>query len=264
VSAKVPRWSLLEVAAQRALLAHLAASPLARTAEPGAPVRWVVTGVASNTHNGVFGCRLADLDADRAIAATLRQTAGHPAIWHVGDGDSPADLQARLVRAGCRPERTGVVMGRLIDRAAAGPPDGRIAEITTGADLAGWRQVAGGVWRDWTGERLDRQAAVYASLRLGPSSPWRHWLARTDTGEPIGMASGLFTAETVMVDQVGVLESHRGAGIGAALVTTVVAAAAGLGMRYAVLAPTPESRPLYQRLGFTLQPVVPDRQFYLP
>lgn len=32
MDADVPRWSLLEVAAQRALLAHLAGSPLAQTA----------------------------------------------------------------------------------------------------------------------------------------------------------------------------------------------------------------------------------------
>jgi GNAT superfamily N-acetyltransferase len=78
------------------------------------------------------------------------------------------------------------------------------------------------------------------------------------------MASGLFTGETVLIEHVGVLENHRGARIGTALVTTVLATAGGLGIQYAVLGPTPESRPLYERLGFTLQPVVPDRQFYLP
>jgi GNAT superfamily N-acetyltransferase len=240
VDASVPRWSLLEVAAQRALLVQFARSPRARSAPLGAPVRWVITGVDSNTHNGVAATRLAEPDADAAIADTLRRLAGRPAIWHVADNDTPTDLPARLVRAGCRPERNGVVMGRPTHAAIAVPPPRgvRIAEITDAADLAAWQRVAGGVWHDATGEELERQAMLYASLPLGPGTAWRHWLAWTDRARPVGMASGLFADKTVLIEHVGVLQNHRGTGIGAALVTTAVTAAGDVGAGYVVLGPT--------------------------
>ena len=258
-------WSLLEVDLQRAFLRYLATSPLAQVAPPAAGVEWVVTGVVSNTHNGVAGTRLTGADADSQIEATLRRLAGHPAMWHLTGVDTPADLGARLIRAGCRPERTGVVMGRPCAGAVAlaAPAGVQIRELTTAGQVAAWGQVAAGVWAEETEADLRRQSDLYASLPVGPDAPWRHWLAWVD-GQPIGMASGMFTADAVMVEHVGVLDTYRRAGVGAALVTTVVGDAAARQAPYAVLAPTPESRPLYERLGFTLQPVLPDRQFYLP
>jgi predicted GNAT family acetyltransferase len=77
-----------------------------------------------------------------------------------------------------------------------------------------------------TGPELRAEADLYASLPLGPAAPWRHWLATTggpnSDRQPIGMVSGLFTDETVMIEHVGVIPARRGAGIGATLVTTVV------------------------------------------
>jgi GNAT superfamily N-acetyltransferase len=124
------------------------------------------------------------------------------------------------------------------------------------------------VWQDVTPESLRIQADLYASLPLGPEEPWQHWLAFTGPqphkGEPVGMASGLFTEQAVLVEHLGVIPAYRGGGIGAALVCRVVAAARQRGVRYAVLGPTRESRTLYERLGFTVQQCLPDRQFYLP
>jgi GNAT superfamily N-acetyltransferase len=260
-----PAWSLLEVDLQRAFLRHLATSPLARVAPAAAAVQWVVTGVVSNTHNGVAATRLSGADVDSQIEATLRRLSGHPAMWHLSGEDAPADLGARLIRAGCRPERTGVVMGRPCAGAVALPPPAgvQIRELTNAGQVEAWGQVAAGVWADEAEADLRRQSDLYASLPVGPGAPWRHWLAWTE-GHPIGMASGMFTADAAMVEHVGVLDAYRGAGVGAALVTTIVGEAAARLIPYAVLAPTPESRSLYVRLGFTLQPVVPDRQFYLP
>jgi GNAT superfamily N-acetyltransferase len=107
---------------------------------------------------------------------------------------------------------------------------------------------------------------LYASLPLGPTAPWRHWLAWTPTDagrrEAIGMVSAFRNGSTVLIEHVGVVPQRRGGGIGAALVSH--AAHAEAGASFVVLGPTPESRPLYERLGFTLEPCVPDRQFYLP
>jgi GNAT superfamily N-acetyltransferase len=260
-----PPWARLEVAAQKALLRHLARSPLAVAAPPGAPVVWVRTGVASNIHNGVAATRLTPTNADPAITDTLAHLAGQPAIWHLDTTDTPTDLPARLAAAGCRPERTAVVMGATCTRVPPPrPPTGvDLTEITAPSGVRAWRAVAGTVWTESAAPDLDTEAALYASLPLGPTHPWRHWLA-TDHGRPIGMISGLFTDTTVMIEHVGVAPAARGHGVGAALVTTVVADAAARGIPHAVLGPTHESRPLYQRLGFTVQTCIPDTQLYLP
>jgi GNAT superfamily N-acetyltransferase len=270
LAASEPSWSLLDIAAQQALLRHFANSPLASAAPANADVRWVVTGVASNIHNGVAAARLTAATADEAITATLRRLSGHSAIWHLGAEDTPADLPQRLIRAGCRPERTAVVMGARCDAVARPQPPSvvRIEEITAAAQIGRWAQVAALVWPETTGPELHAEADLYASLSLGPHAPWRHWLATIGgpdgARQPVGMVSSLFTDEAVMIEHVGVIPARRAAGIGVALITTVVTDAAGRGAPYAVLGPTRQSRPLYQRLGFSLQYCVPDRQFYLP
>jgi N-acetylglutamate synthase-like GNAT family acetyltransferase len=77
------------------------------------------------------------------------------------------------------------------------------------------------------------------------------------------MVSGLFTDQAVMIEHLGVVPGMLGVGIGAVLVTTVVADAACRDVLYAVLGPTRESQLLYQRFGFTRQRCIPDRQFHL-
>lgn len=262
-------WAPLEVACQRALLTHFACSPLAVSAPADSPVRWVHTGVASNIHNGVAAARLTGDTADQAITDTLRSLAGHPSIWHLDDTDTPVDLPDRLIRAGCRPERTAIVMGAPL--AALPPPrlpaGVHITEITTADQIPSWRHVAAAIWHESTEVELGVEADLYASLPLAPTAPWRHWLAHTDTDtdpQPVGMVSGLFTQQTVMIEHLGVVPDRRGAGIGAALVSTVTRDAAANSREFAVLGPTPETTPFYARLGFTLQHGAPNRQFYLP
>lgn len=243
-------WALLEIAYQCALLHHFARSRLVDAAPVDAQVRWVRSGVASNIHNGVIGTRLS---GDDAIAATLRTLAGCPAIWHIDADDVPADLAERLIRAGCHPKRTAVVMGVPTPKVpAARPPTGvRITEVTDADEIGLWRRVAARVWTDSTDADLNVEADLYTSLPLGPDAPWRHWHALgvgSGVG-PVGMISGLFTRATVMIEHIGVDPDRRGAGIGAALVSTVVTDAASRHIPYAVLGPTRESRPLYERLG---------------
>jgi GNAT superfamily N-acetyltransferase len=265
-----PPWSALEVAAARMLLRHFAGSPLATAAPADADVAWLITGVASNIHNGVAAAQLTEDSADVAIIATVQRLTGHPAIWHLGPEDTPADLAQRLIRAGCAAERTGVVMGARCHTVPRRPPptDIRIEEITAADQIRSWTQVAALVWPEVTGPQLHAEADLYAGLPLGPHAPWRHWLATSGGArhapQPVGMVSAQFTDQAVMIEHLGVVPASRGAGIGAALVTTVVADAASRGVPYAVLGPTSQSQPLYQRLGFTQQRCIPDRQFYLP
>jgi GNAT superfamily N-acetyltransferase len=269
-----PAWSDLEIEAQRRLLRHFGGSPLAECSAPGSPVEWVRTGVFSNTHNGVLTTRLSTGDADAAIAAVVDGFGVRrlPAIWYVSAGDRPTDLPERLTRAGCRSERTGVVMGAPTGGIAeAAPPPGiAIRELIAPGQVEDWGRVASAVWSESpiVGDPDDgdgrQHARLYASLPLGPASPWRHWLAFDQRQQPVGMVSGVFTAQAVLIEHLGVVPARRGRGLGAALATVPVRVARTAGLRWAVLGPTPDSAPLYRRLGFTTQPCRPDRQFYLP
>jgi hypothetical protein len=65
-----PPWALLEIGAQQTLLRHFARSPLASAAPPDADAVWVVTGVASNIHNGVVATRL-NAERNRLVRSVL-------------------------------------------------------------------------------------------------------------------------------------------------------------------------------------------------
>jgi GNAT superfamily N-acetyltransferase len=110
----------------------------------------------------------------------------------------------------------------------------------------------------------DQSAAlrVLGSLGLGADAALRHYLAYTD-GTVAGMATAFFTEHTVLLQHVVVLPERRRRGIGRALALARLRDARVHGCGTAVLGPTPESRRLYEPLGFT---VTPSRSgvYYLP
>jgi ribosomal protein S18 acetylase RimI-like enzyme len=229
--------------AQAEWLRRLAASPRAqvRGLGDGFAVR---TGVHSNTDNGVVCDEADDAAIDEVIAWI-----GAPAQWLVGAGSA---LGSRLVAAGCRPERSGVVMGAAVADlpAAARPPDG--VEIVD-ADLARWLTVAAatGLVED-AARAADLLDAVPGVTRL---------LALRD-GEPVGIAGAIAVGDTLYLQYLAVLEAERGRGIGRSLTAARLRAAPGC--RRAVLDPTPDSIPFHRRLGFELRPALRDRVYHLP
>ena len=88
-------------------------------------------GVDSNSENGVV-CSVLDGDP----ADILAWMGDAPAQWLVGAG---SDLHDRLVAAGCRPERTAVLMGARLADLELGAPEGEPA------DAAEYRAVAAAV-----------------------------------------------------------------------------------------------------------------------
>src|SRR6185312_9857568 len=152
--------------AQAAYLRLLATSPLAEHRPCGDGVA-VVTGLESNSDNGVVASRLDD-DADATIAETLRWLRDAPSQWLLADPVAPANLRERLVAAGARPERTGVVMGALLDRLAVDdePPAGlEVAPVRDVAGLRAWARVVEAA------EPRTRAVEVLASLGLGADAP---------------------------------------------------------------------------------------------
>jgi GNAT superfamily N-acetyltransferase len=255
-----PPYGELAWAAEQAYLRLLATSPLPESRPCGDGLA-VVTGVESNTENGVACSRLTG-DPEAAIADVLGWLSerGAWAQWLLADPVEPADLRKRLVAAGASAERTGVVMGAPLDRVALDdppPPGLEIAAVRDAATLRAWAEVVG------PAEPRARAVAILASLDLGADAPLQHRLARRD-GAVVGAASFLMHGETVLGRELAVLAPERLAGIGRALVQACAREALAAGARIGLVAPTPDTIAFCRLLGFALRPWPRDRSFYLP
>jgi len=262
-----PAYAELAWAAEAAYLRLLASSPLAESRPCGDGVA-VITGIHDNTENGVVCDRL-DGDVDTAIAETLAWFVARdaPAQWLIADRLQPSDLCARLVAAGADAERSAVVMGAPIEAIARDEPAPagiEIARVRDEAALAEWMTVAGAFVLDAAQEeKLERRAAIIASLGLGAETPLRLHVARR-AGRVVGVASSFVHGETVLGQHLGVLPVEQRAGVGRALVHVAAREARDAGARVVVLGPTPETIAFYRLLGFGPRAALRDRSLYLP
>ncbi len=188
----------------------------------------VRTGVDSNSENGVV-CSVLDGD----VAEVVAWIGDAPAQWLIA---ADSDLHDRLVAAGCRPERTAVLMGAPLTALELGDPEGEPPEPA-------------------------EYQAVAAAVDFGEGSvgAQRRFVARRD-GRPVGIVGTFTHGDTVVVLDLAVLEEHRRQGIGRALLARALSGAP----EHVVLGPTPDSIPFYRRLGFELRPALKDRCYYLP
>jgi len=260
VAADEPPYAELEWAAEAAYLRLLATSPLTDTRAVAGDGIAVITGVRSNTENGV----VADAAPDD-LAALLAWFAEReaPARWLVGPTPEPPDLGGRLVDAGAIAETSAVLMGAELAALHRGvvSPEIRIVAVEDAAGFEAWSHAAQACRFIDPGAQRARWAAVLASLP--PDGPLRHRLALRD-GAVAGFASYLVHGETALGLHVGVLPAQRRAGVGAALLVHVADEARRAGARVAVLGPTPETIPIYRGLGFVLRPALTHRSYYLP
>jgi ankyrin repeat protein/GNAT superfamily N-acetyltransferase len=218
-----PHYAELEHAAHAAYLEALPGERI--EVGDGFAVR---TGVGSNSENGVV-CSVFDGEPADVVA----WLDGAPAQWLIS---ADSDLGELLVGAGCRPERTAVLMGAQLVDLELGAPEGEPASAEE------YRAVA--------------EAVDFGEGSVGAQ---QRFVARRD-GRPVAMASTFVHGATAVVLELAVLEEHRRQGIGRAL----LARALQLDVTHVVLGPTPDSIPFYRRLGFELRPALKDRVYYLP
>jgi GNAT superfamily N-acetyltransferase len=215
-----------------------------------------VTGLVDNTRNGVVCSRLDARDADERIAdalAWLRER-GAPGQWLVARDTEPPDLRERLLRAGCRPERSAVHMtARLADVDLSPRPAPEGLEIAPTCDPAA---LAGGL------DDAD-VARLPASLGLGASTPVRHYAARLG-GRTVGVAAVLVHGATLAGLELHVARGDRRRGIGRALVLHALREGREADCSVATLPPTPATVPFFEALGFVLERYPPDRALYTP
>jgi GNAT superfamily N-acetyltransferase len=198
-----------------------------------------------------LGVRGAVLDRLIARQRDLFARRGEAVEWKTRGHDEPADLAARLRRAGFVPEeRETVLVGRAAALAAESqPPRGVvIRQVTTGGDLRRIAAMQGAVWgqdMSWLADDLLGRLA-------------------TASGDLIVLAAeadGLIVSAAWLVLQPGIdfaglwggstLAPWRGRGIYRALVARRARLAAARGVTYLQVDASDDSEPILRRLGFS-------------
>ncbi len=204
-------------------------------------------------HNKILRARI-DGDVEARIAAVLEDHAARGAhlTWIVDADSAPADLSARLERAGIpvhgdmhamtldtRHRRLPALPGVTLRRAVAGDED-LVASVGRG----GWE-------RDEIFEQRQRAWAERA-LR-GRAGDAHVWIAYLD-GEPVGQSLLRVLPGIGYLQGACVVPAARGRGIYAALVEARLIALAERGIDTAVVWADPRtSKPALVRLGFVEQ-----------
>lgn len=211
-------------------------------------------GTGPQAWNAVVWSDLDETTADEAIAAEVRRFAeiGHPFEWKLYGYDQPADLPARLAAAGFEPdEQESLLVAPITDlKLDVTLPDGvRIDRVTDPAGvelMATVSEQAFGESADWLRHRLLDQLATdptnaYLFVAMAGDEPVSS--ARMDVNPGTAFA-GLWGGGTV--------SSWRGRGIYRALVAVRARIAADLGYEFLQVDASPQSRPILERLGFTV------------
>lgn len=246
------RWPWLEAVNMIEMLAYLGTSPLAER-QVTDEIEWVITGVEDNTFNGVVRAQLSEASVDGVIDEVARRFQERKVwhLWFLNEDSRPANLTQRLEAHGWKPLREGVGMAMDLSAIAEPFPPPPGLEIERAVDEAG--VALWGTFHRYLehNQRDEPRERLYISLGLAGEQPLRHYIARLD-GEPAGALSLFLGQEAAGIYNVEVAEHLRRRGVGTAMTRAVLKEARTLGARVGVVAPTRESRSMYERLGFVL------------
>lgn len=244
----------------RALEANLAAFVLQHSGSPGVlahngdKLAWVVTGIAEPFYNAVVRTRLAEAEADAAIARVLAlfRRRRVPALWWVLPSSEPWDLGARLDAQGMMYRGEGPGMAAEL---AALPDDApklpgftveRVHDVVSLMEWMRTNEAAYGA----TAERVDlTYVQLESTLGFGPERPYQRYLGRLN-GLPVATSALFLGAGVAGLYGVGSLPEGRGRGVGTALSLAALREARTLGYHVAVLESSPLGYSMYRRLGF--------------
>lgn len=244
----------------RALEANLAAFVLQHAGSPGVLVRnddtlaWVLTGIAEPFYNAVVRTRLAEEEADAAIARVLRlfRRRRVPMLWWALPSSEPWDLGARLDAQGMiyRGEGPGMAAElAMLPADTAMPPGFTIECVRDVVSLMEWVRTNEAAY----GATIERVDLTYVQLEsilgFGPERPYRRYLGRLN-GLPVATSALFLGAGVAGLYGVATLPDARGRGIGAALSLAALREARDRGYRMAVLESSPLGYSMYRRLGF--------------
>jgi GNAT superfamily N-acetyltransferase len=246
------RWPLLEADNMIEMLSYLGTSPLAER-QVTDEIEWIITGVWDNTFNGVVRAHLSQSRADQVIDELGKrfQERDIPHLWFLKRDSRPGNLEQLLQEHGWVRLLQGV--GMAIDLSAIvtpspPPPDFTIERVVDEAGVRLW----GSFHRYLEDEQPDEpRERLYLSLGLDGDQPLRHYIARLG-GEAVGGLSLFLGREAAGLYNLEIAPEKQRKGVGTALTRAVLEEARRLGSQVGVVAPTRESRVMYERLGFVL------------
>jgi GNAT superfamily N-acetyltransferase len=246
------RWPLLETINMIEMLSYLGTSELSERHVTD-EMEWVITGVWDNTFNGVVRAQLSEAHVNQVIdeVASHFRERNVPHLWFLLEDSRPANLEQLLLAHGWVRLREGV--GMAIDLSAIAEPfpqpsDLTIEQVVDEEGVRLWGTSHRYLEHD---QRDEPREGLYLSLGLNGDQPLRHSIARLG-GEPVGALSLFLGQEAAGIYNVEVAPERQRRGVGTAMTRAVLEQASRLGSRVGVLAPTPESRSMYKRLGFVL------------
>jgi len=245
----ITRWSELAAENEAEMVAYLGTASGA-TSQRATDLTWVVTGVDHETYNGVLWTRLSPAAADIQVPFLVEQFRFQalPAIWRIDAATEPTDLGTRLEALGCPPVPEGLCMGAHLPglaREMSRFPGLTVDRVTTPDELDAWLDI----WTTTSGDARFPRGHLYASLGFAARHPLHHYLARID-GEPAGVAEMFLGQRAAGLYSLAVAPQFRGRGIGTALVLTPLLVARTHGYDTGVVRPPPESRIMFEHLGF--------------
>lgn len=245
-------WPLLEAVNWIEMLSYLGTSELAERHVTD-EIEWVITGVWDNTFNGVVRAHLSKEHTDQIIdeVASRFRERNVPHLWFLNEDSRPPNLEQLLSAHGWERLREGV--GMAIDLSVLASPfpppsDLTIERVVDEEGIELWSSFHRYLEDDQQDEPRER---LYISLGLTGDQPLRHYLARLD-GEPVGGLSLFLGREAAGIYNVEVAPAKQRRGVGTAMTRAVLEEASKLGYHVGVVGPTPESRSMYESLGFVL------------
>lgn len=213
------------------------------------------SGLDDDTFNIVAAARFTPDAATARIQQISRELAatGRRFCWWVGAASTPADLAARLARAG-RPA-TAHEAAMWVPLAAVPwqdrPAGLDIRPVTTADQLADYATVLAASWNPpaLTVRRYYARTASQALARGCPAS----YLVGYHQGQPVCAAEMFRQAGVAGIYNVCTLATHRQRGYGTAVVLAALRTAHQQGLASAVLQAAELAEPLYRRIGFDVR-----------
>lgn len=234
-------------------LDYLGTSPLA-TQQADDTVRWAITGVEDNTHNGVTHTQLNPEQADVTISAMLRRFADRKIWfqWYITPECQPHDLEAQLLSKGCLRLDGGNIMYADLDhlvevQKSISPVT--IQRVIDEDQMRQWHRI----FQYDSGEDDQQRLALYISLL---HSKRLRWYVALLEDQPVAVSMLFLGQRAAGLLNVATLRSFQRRGFGTAVTLHALREARAEGYQVAVLAPSPDGYHLYTRLGFELHPSV--------
>jgi GNAT superfamily N-acetyltransferase len=203
--------------------------------------------------SGVLWTDLTEADADAMIDAQVRRFAelAQPWEWKYYSYDQPAELPSRLEAAGFVPEPAETVLiAEITDlNLEIRPPAG--VDLIPVTDTNGAAAVVRVHNEVFGGDHTAIGSAISAALESQPHSVEAVVAVAGDTPVCAGRVEFPERGDFASLWGGGTLPDWRGRGVFRSLVAYRAKLAMDRGYRYVQVDASPDSRPIFQRLGFT-------------